>query len=468
MDRVDALLGALDQLTKRAEQAADPTPHLEVLRDRGLGAARDDIANSVADADRSFALGRVLADYLAEAADWPQKIILFIDLANKEAGAGGLAPIDEVCAEILDGAEAVKEVLGPQRDLAGALRTLAQLSAGRYPASTPRAQNSCLGKLNAVLAQRPFPLTQAVLLERVAHGIRGIQPLTREGEESDRTAVLDLLTCVTGHGGLLGGRAMVEGLTRRVRMVMGNGGTDLTAEQGIDFVLGHLPSPAVQLGYLLDLSGSDFGAKNEVIVLKALANTVKHLKTLKDLLPASSGQDDFLKAVTELHDHLGSGLLPDDTRELIAKKLRRLLKVDGATKPAAAPVAKPRKPAARAATQDGLPRRRFAAGEYIFRQGDPGDEAYLIAAGKVEIRVESRGQTTVIATLERGDILGEMALIDDQARMASAIAVEATTLTVIAQKSFRARLDRIAEVDRMIPRLLQRYVERLRAQSHHG
>ena len=122
----------------------------------------------------------------------------------------------------------------------------------------------------------------------------------------------------------------------------------------------------------------------------------------------------------------------------------------------------------RAPDKGELSRRRFAAGEYVFRQGDQGDEAYLIAAGKVEIVVESRGQTTIIATLERGDIMGEMALIDDQARMASAIAVEATTLTVIAQESFRARLDRIAEVDRMIPRLLQRYIDRLRAQVHHG
>ena len=244
MDRVDALYGALDQLTKRAEQAADPTSHLELLRDKGVGAARDDIASSVAAADRSFALGCALAAHLAEATDWPHKILLLVDLANNGAGEGALTPIDEICAEILDGAEAVKEVLGPQRDLAGALRALAQLSAGRYPASTPRARDSCLGKLNAVLAQHSLPLTQAVLLERVAHGIRSIQPLTREGEKSDRTAVIELLACVTGHGGLLGGRAMAEGLTRRIRMVMGDGGTDLTAEQGIDFVLGHLSSPA--------------------------------------------------------------------------------------------------------------------------------------------------------------------------------------------------------------------------------
>ena len=61
-----------------------------------------------------------------------------------------------------------------------------------------------------------------------------------------------------------------------------------------------------------------------------------------------------------------------------------------------------------------------------------------------------------------------MALIDEEPRMASARVVEDATLTAIPQESFRARLDRIAEVDRMIPRLLERYVERLRAQVHHG
>ena len=232
-------------------------------------------------------------------------------------------------------------------------------------------------------------------------------------------------------------------------------------------MLSRLPSRAAKLGFLLDLSSSEFGAKYQVAVLKALYDTVKTLKSVTALVPAGSDRDTLVAAVTDLNERIGTGLLPAEVGELIAKRLAKLAAAEGGKAPApvvpaAVPEAAPAPPAA------DLSRKQFAAGEYVFRQGDPGDEAYLIAAGSIEIVVESQDRETVIATVERGDIIGEMALIDEEPRMASARVVEDATLTAIPQESFRARLDRIAEVDRMIPRLLERYVERLRSQVHHG
>ena len=176
-----------------------------------------------------------------------------------------------------------------------------------------------------------------------------------------------------------------------------------------------------------------------------------------------------MAAVTDLNERLGTGLLPDEVAELIAKRLARLAAAESSEAPAPKmPPAAPQAPPPPAPAQADLSRKSVAAGDYVFRQGDPGDEAYLIATGRIDIVVESHASETVIATVERGDIIGEMALIDNEPRMASARAVEDATLTVIPQESFRARLDRIAEVDRMIPRLLERYVERLRSQVHHG
>ena len=76
-------------------------------------------------------------------------------------------------------------------------------------------------------------------------------------------------------------------------------------------------------------------------------------------------------------------------------------------------------------------RTRFDAGEYIFREGDNGDCAYLIETGVVEVSVQKDDRKLVIATLGQGDLVGEMAIIDELPRTATARALEATRLIAI-------------------------------------
>lgn len=68
---------------------------------------------------------------------------------------------------------------------------------------------------------------------------------------------------------------------------------------------------------------------------------------------------------------------------------------------------------------------RFRAGETIFREGDPGDKMYVVLEGRVMISKSIPGAgEEALAFLERGDYFGEMALIDDEPRSASAKAHE--------------------------------------------
>jgi len=59
------------------------------------------------------------------------------------------------------------------------------------------------------------------------------------------------------------------------------------------------------------------------------------------------------------------------------------------------------------------------AGQVLFAMGQPGDVMYIVKSGQVEIRVGDR----VFACIEPGGIIGEMALLDDHVRSASAIAL---------------------------------------------
>ena len=71
--------------------------------------------------------------------------------------------------------------------------------------------------------------------------------------------------------------------------------------------------------------------------------------------------------------------------------------------------------------------RRYQVGEYLFEKDQPGTAMFIIKSGLVNIVVPGRdGEETVLAALNQEEILGELALLDDTPRSASAKAVEKT------------------------------------------
>jgi len=83
--------------------------------------------------------------------------------------------------------------------------------------------------------------------------------------------------------------------------------------------------------------------------------------------------------------------------------------------------------------------RRFRRGEVLFHEGDPGDALFVVASGAVKVVVPSEdGEEAILATLRRGDFLGELALLDGAPRSASAVALEATETLTLPRDQFRA------------------------------
>ena len=85
--------------------------------------------------------------------------------------------------------------------------------------------------------------------------------------------------------------------------------------------------------------------------------------------------------------------------------------------------------------------RIYTANEYIFFQGDPGIGLYLIIRGEILITEEIDGERFDLAMLTRGDFFGELALLDEEKRSASAIALKDSQLAVI----FKPDLDEFVE-----------------------
>lgn len=74
----------------------------------------------------------------------------------------------------------------------------------------------------------------------------------------------------------------------------------------------------------------------------------------------------------------------------------------------------------------------LAAGDMIFEAGSEGDLMYVIRDGKVDVFIEDKA----VMTLSSGDLLGEMALVDDQPRSATAIAKTDCRIVPVDEKRF--------------------------------
>ena len=84
---------------------------------------------------------------------------------------------------------------------------------------------------------------------------------------------------------------------------------------------------------------------------------------------------------------------------------------------------------------------KYTPGQEIIRQGDTGVGAFIIRSGKVEIVQEKDGKTTRLATLGPGDVIGEMSLLDEFPRSATARALEPTTALGIQRWHFKGILE---------------------------
>ena len=85
--------------------------------------------------------------------------------------------------------------------------------------------------------------------------------------------------------------------------------------------------------------------------------------------------------------------------------------------------------------------RSFKAGEWVFHEGDIGDCAYLVEAGEVQIVLERGSELIPLVCYGEGSLFGEMSIIGDQPRSASAFAQSDCKLRKISREQINRRLD---------------------------
>jgi len=103
--------------------------------------------------------------------------------------------------------------------------------------------------------------------------------------------------------------------------------------------------------------------------------------------------------------------------------------------------------------------KRFPAGTVLFHEGDRGEEMFILQSGKVKISKKIRGVEKTLATLEKGEFFGEMAILNDKPRSASAETIGDSDMLVIDRKTFETLLRSNVEI---AIRFIKRLADRLR------
>ena len=101
--------------------------------------------------------------------------------------------------------------------------------------------------------------------------------------------------------------------------------------------------------------------------------------------------------------------------------------------------------------------RDFSAGEVLFREGERGDEMYVIQSGLVRVVKRVGGEYRSLATLGRGEFIGEMAILNGRPRTATALVLEDARCLVIDAATLEQMLSDNTEIAlRLVKKLARR------------
>jgi len=101
--------------------------------------------------------------------------------------------------------------------------------------------------------------------------------------------------------------------------------------------------------------------------------------------------------------------------------------------------------------------RTCSAGETLFREDEPGDTMYVIQTGRVRITKEVNGEIKSLAVLGAGEFFGEMAILNNKPRNATAEVIEDARMLVIDAKTFGQMIASNTEIAiRLIKKLARR------------
>lgn len=374
-------------------------------------------------------------------------------------------PIDEAVSEILAGAHTLQTVLGARGSLGEALELLARMANG-HPSASPQTPGE--EALSRLVNSGPMPRLRAVLLNRVASGLAGLHGLMRHDPTGDGACLDRITSALETSTGMLGGPDMAEAVFKRTKSTFGRPDQDLPSDQTIARMIKGQPSATATLRLLSDLAVAPSTRNMRPLLASYARDLLRRKMTATEIIHPDTSErqlESFLATLpnrlSDLEPASGDAELLHDLLRSAAVELGLLTEADQDL--SAATVEEGDADRGKPPVTAGL--RTLSPGEFLFHEGEDGDAAFAILAGEVEVLRERGAEQLQLALLQRGDVVGEMALIDRQSRMASARAVGEVSVMVMPEAEFQRSLNELAESNRFIMQVMRTLCERLRAMA---
>ncbi len=468
LKRVDEIHKAFRQIREQARDLKECRPYTKILTEKGMDKAIKAVAKDVTENERYFYHYGMISEHLGKGS-WTNKLSKLMTVFDGAKDPISIDLIDEVIAEILDGQQALQDTFGAPPSPIDAWRTVIQVVSGHHKANKYATKE--IVRLNEIFAAHNLPVTKAVLLDRVSRQLKGTQPISREDKNSNREHFVTLVNELIEPTGILGGAVMSEAILMRTKILLSPDDDDLPIASALQKLIYLLPSNAARLGLLLDLTGTGVGTKYDAALRVQIGLLLDKVRTIDDLFPASIKDKTRYVHIESLRERVGLSGLSDEMKSSFAASFTKLVKKSKAkadSKP------KPKKVDVNIKIEDQKEGAKMnshselTSGEVLFSEGDAGNTAYFIIEGTMEIYRTPGGKKKILSKLGKGEIIGEMSLIDNQPRMASARAVSKVKLACISQDDLTDRIGKLKDQDVMIHHVMRTLVKRLRGTSRDG
>jgi len=275
-DQIMRLFTALKELAQHADQLA---PYDKALARNGIGGLLLASVDRPPE-ERDRIVTHAVASLLEPHRDWGAKLAAVLRL-HQEDDAESARLVDEFAAEIIDGREPIRALIGYSPDLGSALLSLLAVMRGDLDDRLPN--TDALLALSNLVGGGGFREVREALLRRIRGGIEGLNPLTKTGPGSEIRAFTAIADGMIVFDGFMGGPAMAEALTKRGKSVWSTGGQDLSFEDTVLRLSGRLGTAAGRLGFLLDLATSDFGRRKVSFLIQRVAEEFNRVKSAAEL-----------------------------------------------------------------------------------------------------------------------------------------------------------------------------------------
>lgn len=89
----------------------------------------------------------------------------------------------------------------------------------------------------------------------------------------------------------------------------------------------------------------------------------------------------------------------------------------------------------------------YSQGDIVFNLGEYGEQMYIVQSGRIGISIAETGHTkSFVCEMAKGDCFGEMGLLDEQPRSASAHVLEESTLLVLSKEKLKTLISSYPEL----------------------